>query len=251
MENPIITREIRKRTRSRKDRRTKLAIGIPAALLISLSYWRLFAGLKGMQPFQEDAWYALCVIQLVIICFIVPGLLANSVSHEKEQRTWALLLITRLTPWQIILGKLAARLLPLLLMFLLFVPFMVYAAWAPRLPWDMVLTSLVILILSTGFFAVQALFWSWKLGRTSAAVAASYGVVFLCTFGLIIMEEVLFPVRWAKYISAFNPFVRMYDIVYREFDPTLPIWGFAIIYTVIPVLLLILMRVGLGKARFD
>lgn len=113
MENPVLAKEIRTRFRSRKARGIKLAIGIPAAVVIAISYWRLIAAMLEDRSADVDVWAVAAFLQLMLLCFITPGLLSNAISQEKEQRTWGLLLVTRLTPWQILSGKLVARLLPI------------------------------------------------------------------------------------------------------------------------------------------
>lgn len=213
MENPVLAKEIRTRFRYRKARGIKLAIGIPAAVVIAISYWRLIAAMLEDRSADVDVWAVAAFLQLMLLCFITPGLLSNAISQEKEQRTWGLLLVTRLTPWQILSGKLVARLLPIPILMAMFVPFMAYSAAKANLSAWVVVGTYLILFSCIFLFGVQALFWSWLLRKTSVATAAAYGSVFFLTVGTIILDELVktagssyneeTPIMW------FNPFYAL------------------------------------------
>jgi ABC-type transport system involved in multi-copper enzyme maturation permease subunit len=53
---------------------------------------------------------ALAIFQLFLILFITPATVAASISGERQRQTWDLLLVTRLTPFGIVWGKLVTGL---------------------------------------------------------------------------------------------------------------------------------------------
>jgi ABC-type multidrug transport system permease subunit len=57
----------------------------------------------GIELFQ-----ALSIFQLVLIFIVTPASTAGSISGERQQQTWDLLLVTRLSTFDILLGKLLA-----------------------------------------------------------------------------------------------------------------------------------------------
>lgn len=57
----------------------------------------------------EDANLPLLMLQLGVLTLIVPGSLYSAISGEREKMTWDALILTRLTPEQIVVGKLLWR----------------------------------------------------------------------------------------------------------------------------------------------
>ena len=82
-----------------------LATGI---LIFYNSYSRdIYA--SGINPQGAVTLYiTMAVIQAILLMFIVPSLTATSICSEREKQTLDILLSTRLTPLQIIFGKLSA-----------------------------------------------------------------------------------------------------------------------------------------------
>ena len=259
MANPVLIKEFRTRLRSKKNRTVQLAIGIPAILVIVISYARLIVALFDIKHENGEVWLGCAMLQLGIISFITPGLLANAITQEKEQRTWGSLLITRLSSWQIISGKLLARLIPIPIIMILFVPFMVFSANAAHMTWQTMAGTYGVLFAALLLFAVQALFWSWLLKRTSTAVAASYGLVFLLTVGTFIANELINEIirDWQDtMVLWFNPFhvlTRVADI-YGTVTPAAikyEMTFYCSLFGLVSVILLIIMTGWLKRARAE
>ena len=213
MNNPVLQKEIWTRFRSRKAKTIQLAVGIPAGIILAISYWRLIVSMTSLGTDNGDVWTSVSMLQLVLLCFITPGLLSNAVSQEREQRTWSLLLLTRLSSWQILSGKLIARLLPVPILMLACAPFMAYSAFISNLGWKVIFCTCLVLFACMIFFAVQALFWSWLLRRTAAATAASYGTVFVFTAGTAIFEVLYQSITSSheheSFLMLLNPFYAL------------------------------------------
>lgn len=257
--NPVLIKEIRTRLRSKKARTIQLAIGIPAVLVILACYVRLIMGLSALKDDVGEVWLMAAMLQLALISLLAPGLLANAISQEKEQRTWGLLLITRLSSWQIISGKLLARLVPIPIIMVLFVPFMAYSAFASGIKWQIMMGTYAILLSTVLLFAVQALFWSWVMKRTSTAVAASYGFVFLVTAGTGIVEglaNVATSRNSPTMLSWFNPFYAMGNLLDISSDSVYQdaVWQtifFTFVSVAVSAVLLLIMKRWLNKVQAD
>jgi len=63
-------------------------------------------------------------VQLVGVYIFLPAMMAGVITYEKERRSLELLFITDLGPWEIVLQKLAGRLLPMFTFLLLSLPLM-------------------------------------------------------------------------------------------------------------------------------
>ena len=141
------------------------------------------------------AWSVCIVIQYILVCLIAPAIAANSITQEKEQQTWEMLVFTRLRPVDIIFGKLFARLAILFIVLAFFTPLTVFCwlqyivmsthANGGEILLELILSYAVILI-SAGFFTTVGLFVSWQVQKTLVAIMLSYtfviGGLFLGTF---------------------------------------------------------------------
>lgn len=77
---------------------------------------------KGRTLFQSLAW-----LEFGAIYFFLPAMTCGVLTSEKERDTFALLLITKLGPWTIILEKLLSRLIPMATFSLIAMPLLAIA----------------------------------------------------------------------------------------------------------------------------
>ncbi len=86
---------------------TGRAVNATILVLLGVFYlWLMFA----IVHFQEDLSQPILALELALLTLIVPASLYASVSGEREKLTWDALILTRLTPAQIVVGKLLSRL---------------------------------------------------------------------------------------------------------------------------------------------
>ncbi len=189
IENPVLRKELLYRMRPRKGNDTIVGVLVVGILIIGLTYW-LFLRWMLTDPSGstgETAWQMLTVLQYMLICLAAPSVAANAISLEKEQQTWEMLIFTCLTPAEIILGKLIARLAGLFGLVVLLAPISIFAwvlnnSTSRSVPFSQVLLSFILLGVTASFFTTFGLFVSWLFRRTLYAVMASYTFVvgFLC-----------------------------------------------------------------------
>ncbi|MDZ5035195.1 ABC transporter permease, partial [Clostridium perfringens] len=67
-------------------------------------------------------YIGMAVAQAVLLMFIVPSLTSTSICSEKEKQTLDILLSTRLSPFQIIIGKLLASSLKVIMLIVCTIP---------------------------------------------------------------------------------------------------------------------------------
>ena len=162
-------------------------IGILLGILLSLGtvYWQIFVNLASSNDPQSGkaAWFICIAIQYVILCLVAPIVTANTITQEKEQQTWEMLVSSRLDPLEIIFGKLIARLALPFLIIALFAPITIFC-WAhsaintvetslqATVP-DLIL-AYAVLLLTTLLFSTVGMFMSWHSKRTLFAVMLSY-----------------------------------------------------------------------------
>ncbi|MFO1021166.1 MAG: hypothetical protein U0903_10775 [Planctomycetales bacterium] len=98
---------------------TVLSLKLPELLSIKTPYGLLG---KGKDIFDAVAW-----MQTIMVLVFMPMLCCGVISHEKEQNTLQLLLLTRLSPWTIILQKFLSRIIAMGTYLLATLPLLVLA----------------------------------------------------------------------------------------------------------------------------
>jgi len=100
------------------------AVYVTALLILMSTSWMILAGTQVVQNLGDLARFGstffqiLAPLQLALLIFLAAFGAASAVSQEKDKRTLILLLLTRLTNQELVLGKLLSALLsPLLLVF--------------------------------------------------------------------------------------------------------------------------------------
>jgi ABC-type transport system involved in multi-copper enzyme maturation permease subunit len=115
--NPVLTRELRGRIRGRRAVIILVAYLTISALVTLLVYAAAASSFsRGINDPEagrgigKGIFLTVMVATLVQVCVISPALTAGAISGEKERQTYDLLLISLLSPWQIVVGKLVAAL---------------------------------------------------------------------------------------------------------------------------------------------
>ncbi len=124
---PVFTREL-----AIAPRRLKLyvvrAAYVLALLVLMGTAWLVLTGTQLVEDigdlarFGASLFQILATLQLALATFFAATLTATEVAHEKDRRTLILLLLTRLSNSELVLGKLLASLLGVLVMLLAALP---------------------------------------------------------------------------------------------------------------------------------
>jgi ABC-type transport system involved in multi-copper enzyme maturation permease subunit len=192
---------------------------------------------SGRQMFE-----GLVILQFVGIYLFGPALMAGALTQEKERNTLALLLITDLRPWEIVIQKLIGRMMPLLTFLVVSVPLMAVAYSFGGVSNAMLGMSVYYLLLTCLNVAALSLMMSAWSRSTNAAFIGSYVVGALVTFapmlvlgGLWLLLDrgrgTLRPLRWLNgpygesIVFCFMPFYHLLES-YRFASPhTLFLWS--------------------------
>lgn len=78
--------------------------------------------LRSASRFGDYAFYYYLMFQYLAVFILTPLYVAGTIIEERQQGTLALLLTTNLTPWELIVGKMMGRLVPILGVLLAGVP---------------------------------------------------------------------------------------------------------------------------------
>ncbi|MCM8528683.1 MAG: hypothetical protein NE327_19315, partial [Lentisphaeraceae bacterium] len=140
-------------------------------LMMSISFILLFfVGLTGS---GAKGLYMLSLISSVNVFFVTVAtvsLFCTSVTEEKEHNTLGVLLMTGISPFGFLTGKLISRLYMVLKLILLQIPFIVFARTLGGLSMDQIMAHLVYFLAIVVVMSQVGMFFSIISQRSSAAI---------------------------------------------------------------------------------
>ncbi|USG64943.1 ABC transporter permease [Brevibacillus ruminantium] len=229
LRNPVLLNELKLRMRTK---RSPWVITLYLLVLgtVALTFIFLLTGAGSYyDPNQTRGLFMmLSLLQLAMICFVVPGLTAGVISGERERQTLSILLTTNISATKLILGKWLAS-----LSFMTFLVFATIPLYAIIFLYGGV--SPVQLLQVFGFYVVTMLglgsvgvLLSTLIKRTGIATVVSYALVFGYSAGTSVLAEVIremiryqwrvknitngiFPI-WPDLLHSLNPLFAMLGI---------------------------------------
>ena len=182
----MIRKELRQRLRERR------AWILPTLYILLLSSVILFAyseesGRQAMANTVQGAdigvsiFFALIFTQAIVLLLMAPVFSAGGITIEKEQRTFAALLTTLLTPGEIWWGKFVSSLLYLLLLLSCSLPLLALSFAFGGVEPKEVLEATGYTILSLGTICSLGLLFSALFRRSVHSTAAAYAGVLILT----------------------------------------------------------------------
>ncbi|MCI6691006.1 MULTISPECIES: ABC transporter permease [unclassified Clostridium] len=176
-----------------------LATGI---LIFYNSYSRdIYA--SGINPQGAVTLYiTMAVIQAILLMFIVPSLTATSICSEREKQTLDILLSTRLTPLQIIFGKLSASSLKVIMLVICTIPLYAICGLIGGVKLSNILILTGSFIINTIFVGAIGVFISTYSKTSKAATALTYALVLFIFVGTIVIAFIILTLN--AYRGAYN-----------------------------------------------
>jgi hypothetical protein len=184
----------------------------------------------------------------ILAPLLIPALMAGAVAGERERQSWDVIVLSRMSPAEIIWGKLLSRVAPLLWGSMFFIPAMVVTAifmLDPRNNFgsgmhqgDEVLFVALIIIwpwiggtLLTLAHGVLALYISMRTSNTRTALLLSYGTIVGVLMLLLITSGVLslFLFPYLRLAGPRGDWVFLIEIAALLF-----IWGGALLGLLLP-----------------
>ncbi len=192
LENPVFIKEIKTKMRARQSRGVKIAVACIVGAFVLWCYYEAL-GYMIRNPgthAAKDCWVVSIVVQSILIWLLSPALAANAITQEKEQQTWEMMLFTLLRPAEILYGKLAARLVPVLALVAVFIPFQLICLASSDIPLGQFLLAYLLFAVWILFLGTSGLFMSWAFRKSAAAMTMSYLVLFALTIGTTLLNAV-------------------------------------------------------------
>jgi ABC-type transport system involved in multi-copper enzyme maturation permease subunit len=132
-----------------------------------------------MARFAAEFSNAFLLILAIVVMLITPIYLATAVSEEKERRSIEFLLATNLTNYEIVIGKLAARLLNISGLLLAPLPILAITQVWGGVDLGQLAHGLLVILVAMISYASVSMFCSVAFSRTRSAVIAAYVILLL------------------------------------------------------------------------
>ena len=149
-------------------------------------------------PETLNAYLLLTAIEFIILLVVLPAFTASSISGEREKQTLDILLASKLTPLQIVFGKLEACLGIVCILSISSLPALsIIFAFGGISILDLTIFLLIMLV-SAIFIGSIGIFFSSFFKKTTAATMASYGVLLLITLGTLVIIYIIYSALDSK-----------------------------------------------------
>ncbi|MGH2728770.1 MAG: ABC transporter permease, partial [Actinomycetota bacterium] len=190
LSNPILTRELKERMRTLRAP-VVLTIYLLILGLVAFAAERIMARDAAFNPgaaagLGRAVFHFLLFFTLMLICFLVPGFTASSISSERERQTFPLLQVTLLRPSAIVFGKLVSSMAYMMLLVLATLPLISVSFILGGVSPLEVLRGYGMVILTGFTIAMVGLGLSATLRKTVSATVLSYALVGLLCIGTVV-----------------------------------------------------------------
>lgn len=140
---------------------------------------------------RDELLLGLVIGQLVLLILFVPSMAATAIASERDANTLEMLYASRLSPAQIVMGKvLVAIAFPLLLM-LAGLPFMALLVWRGDVDGRQLILSYTILAMAALLIAILSLAISAYSRQTGGALVVAYVTVLTLCGGLLVPASLI------------------------------------------------------------
>ena len=147
---------------------------------------RPVAAVVGSQAFAAMAFF-----QLGLVCLFAPALAAGAISGERERQTLDVLLVSRVSAFGIVWGKLLASMAYILLLILASLPLFSAVFLFGGIDFSQFVFSQVVTISTALCLGAMAVFFSALFQRSLASTVTSYAAAVVLTVGTAILSLIV------------------------------------------------------------
>lgn len=189
--NPVFLKDLKLNVRNIKFAMIIFTYNICLGLIIILFMYMSMHRITGQFVFNYvdcDMLYSiLSGVELGSILFIVPALTTGAVAGEREKQTLNLLLVSKLSPFHIICGKMSFAVTAVFIIIISNFPLSAIVAVTGSISIRVQSQLLILLFVTVLYVASIGMFFSTLKRSTVAAALWTYGVLVLITVGTILL----------------------------------------------------------------
>lgn len=188
--NPVYKKELKIGVRTMK---TALIILGYNGLLALFGLFAFYATFEYSSRYGGTINYAavlelyaiIAAVEFGLVLFTVPALTAGSISGEREKQTLDILLTTKLSPIQIILGKLASSISIMILLAFSSLPIISLVFSIGGVTFIDLLEFMALIIITAVYVGSIGIFFSCLFKKTTAATVSTYGALLFLILGTL------------------------------------------------------------------
>ncbi len=129
----------------------------------------------------------LAAVQMSLIVLTTPAIAASSISGERERQTLDLLLVTKMSPLSIVLGKLMSSLAYILLLVVATLPVFAMIFYFGAISIIQLIELFVFVLCSSCMIGSISVFFSCRFKKSITSIVFTYLVIGLLCFGTLIV----------------------------------------------------------------
>jgi ABC-type transport system involved in multi-copper enzyme maturation permease subunit len=219
---PIFTMELRIGARRKRNYFLRFAYTIVLTLFVAAAWSAVNIGTSGsnaakvsmMPRIGTNLIISICWFQFIAAQLIAVVLLSDAINNEIYHRTLGILMTTPISCFQIVTGKLCAKLLHLTLLLAISCPVLAIVRVFGGVPWDYIVSSLCITLTAAIFAASVSLLFSihTKKAHEAASAATTFcGLFYIIPMGLVMALSIKYKFLTVglPIASYTNPFAVM------------------------------------------
>lgn len=226
--NPVLRNESKIAVRSIKFTLMIFAYIVALSIAVMIYYNSVNESIfsNGLYLDSSIIFYVVMAIgQAVLLFFIVPALSSTAICSEREKQTLDILLSSKLTPIQIIIGKVSASSLRVIILIVSTMPLYAIGALIGGVKLSNILGLILFFIVNTIFVSSIGVFVSTYVKTSKVSTALSYALVLFIYVGIVLIAWAIFMMAIYKSNMSANALTTTPNaspIVYLS-----PIVGFA------------------------
>ena len=235
VKNPVLRKELTSRMSIRRiSKASRLALTLFMAVVLPIVYLIIGRALFVNSSVRDgrDIFGVIAVgFQMAFAVLLAPTVTSGVITLEREKQTWNALLLSRLTSWDIIWGKLLGSVIPALAMQVIFIPIMIMTALKGGVSLGSFIGAEVFVVFCTFFYGIIGMFFSWICRRTQLAAASAMATVMISIVAspvMLALWQYLIPTYQTKpetFVPLWtNPFYAM--VLICGLDSTEAVRGF-------------------------
>ena len=235
VKNPVLRKELTSRMSVRRMiKANRITLTLLLAVVLPIVYLVFARALFVNSSVQDgrDIFGVIAVgFQTAFAVLLAPTVSSGVITLEREKQTWNALLLSRLTSWEIIWGKLLGSVLPALAMQIIFIPVLVMATLKGGVSLASFIGAEAFVVFCTFFYGIIGMFFSWLCRRTQLATASAMATVMISIVAspvLLALWQYLIPTYQTKpetFVPLWtNPFYVM--VLICGLDSTEAVKGF-------------------------
>lgn len=142
-----------------------------------------------------NLYISIAFVQAILLMFIVPSLTSTSICGEREKQTLDILLSSKMTPLQIVIGKLVSSCGKVIILIMCTLPIYSISFLVGGVNFYNVLMLCLFFIVNTIFVGSIGIFISTIVKTSKVATAVAYATVLILFIGLFVAFMIGFTIQ--------------------------------------------------------